>query len=115
MQFKKQQLEPDMEQHNFKIGKGVRQGCILSPFLFNLHAEYIIWNSVLDEPQSGIKIIRRNINNLRYAEDTTLTAESEEELKSLMIKVKEESEKAGLKLSIQKLRSWHPVPSLHDK
>ena len=70
---------------------------------------------MLDEPQSGIKIIRRNINNLRYAEDTTLTAESEEELKSLMIKVKEESEKAGLKLSIQKLRSWHPVLSFHGK
>ena len=70
---------------------------------------------MLDEPQSGIKIIRRNINNLRYAEDTTLTAESEEELKSLMIKVKEESEKAGLKLSIQKLRSWHPDQSLHGK
>ena len=70
---------------------------------------------MLDEPQSGIKIIRRNINNLRYAEDTTLIAESEEELKSLMIKVKEESEKAGLKLSIQKLRSWHLVLSLHGK
>ena len=69
----------------------------------------------MDEAQAGIKIARRNINNLRYAEDTTLTAESEEELKSLMIKVKEESEKAGLKLSIQKLRSWHPDQSLHGK
>ena len=78
MQFKKQQLEPDMEQHNFKIGKGVRQGCILSPFLFNLHAEYIIWHAGLDESNAGIKIARRNSNNLRYADGTTLMAESEE-------------------------------------
>ena len=76
----------------FQIGKGVCQGCILSPCLFNLYAEYIMWNSGLDEAQVGIKIVRRNINNLRYADDTTLMAESEEELKSLLMKVKEESE-----------------------
>ena len=86
----------------FKIGKGVRQGCILSPRLFNLYAEYIMWNAWLDETQAGIKIARRNINNLRYADDTTLMAESKEELKSLLMKVKEENEKACLKLSSQK-------------
>ena len=86
----------------FQIGKGVRQGCIFSPYLFNLYAEYIMRNAGLDEAQAGIKISRRNINNLRYADDTTLTAESEEELKSLLMKVKEESEKVGLKLNIQK-------------
>ena len=86
----------------FKIGKGVRQGCILLPCLFNLYAEYIMRNAGLDEAQAGIKISRRNINNLRYADDTVLMAESEEELKSLLMKVKEESEKDGLKLSIQK-------------
>ena len=85
----------------FQIGKGVRQGCILSPCLFNLNAEYIIRNPRLDEVQTGMKIARRNTNNLRYADDTTLMAESEEELKSLLMKVKEESEKAGLKLNIQ--------------
>ena len=83
----------------FQIRKGVCQGCILSPCLFNLYAEYIMRNARLDEAQSGIKIARRNINNLRYADDTTLMAESEE-LKSLMTKVKEESEKVGLKLNI---------------
>ena len=88
----------------FKIGKGVRQGCILSPCLFNFCAEYIMWNAGLDEAQVGIKIARRNINNLRYADDTTLTAEIEEELKSLLMKVKEESEKAGLILNIQKTK-----------
>ena len=77
----------------FKIGKGVRQSCILSPCLFNLYAEYIMWNAGLDEAQAGIKTARRNINNLRYADDTTLMAESEEELKSLLTKVKEEGEK----------------------
>ena len=87
----------------FQIGKGVCQGCILSPFLFNLYAEYIMWNARLDEAQTGIKISRRNINNLRYADDTTLMAESEE-LKSLLMKVKEKSEKVGLKLSIQKTK-----------
>ena len=85
----------------FQIRKGVHQGCILSPCLFNLYSEYIIRNAGLDEAQAGIKIARRNINNLRYADDTTLMAESEEEL-SLLMKVKEESEKVGLKLNIQK-------------
>ena len=79
----------------FQIGKGVRQGCILSPCLFHLHAEYIMRNAGLDEAQARIKISRRNSNNLRYADDTTLMAESEEELKSLLMKVKKESEKAG--------------------
>ena len=88
----------------FQIGKGVRQGCILSPCLFNLHAEYVMQNAGLDEAQVGIKIAGRNINNLRYADDTTLMAESEEELKSLLMKVKEESEKVGLKLNIQKTK-----------
>ena len=87
----------------------------MSPCLFNLYAEYIIRNAGLDEAQTGIKIAGRNINNLRYTDDTTLMAESEEELKSLLMSVKEESEKAGLKLNIQKLRSWHLVPLLHDK
>ena len=88
----------------FQIGKGVCQGCILSPCLFNLHTEYIMRNSGLDEAQTRIKIARRNISNLRYADDTTLMAESEEELKRLLMKVKEESEKVGLKLSIQKTK-----------
>ena len=92
----------------FQIGKGVRQGCILSPCLFNLYAEYIKPDAGLDEAQAGIKISRRNINNLRYADDTTLMAESKEELKSLLMKVKDESTKFALKLSIRKLRSWHP-------
>ena len=95
MQVKKQQLELDMEQTGSKqrsmFGKGVCQGCILSPCLFNLHAEYIMWNAGMDEAQTGIKIARRNINNLRYEDDTTLMAESEEELKSLLMKVKEEA------------------------
>ena len=86
---------------------------MLSSYLFNLYAEYILWNAGLDEAQAGIKIARRNINNLRYADDITLMTESEEELKSLLMKVKEESEKFGLKLNIQKLRPWHLVPSLH--
>ena len=88
----------------FQIGKGIRQGCILSPYLFNFYAEYIMRNAGLDETQAGIKIAGRNINNLRYADDTTLMAECEEELKSLMLKVKEESEKVGLKLNIQKTK-----------
>ena len=96
----------------FQIGKGVCQGCILSPCLFNFCSEYIMWNAQVDESKAGIKIARRNINNLRYAEDATLMAESEEELKSLLMKVKEES---GLKLNIKKWRSWHPVPSLHGR
>ena len=85
-----------------QIGKEVRQGCILSPCLFNLYAEYIMRNAGLDKTQAGIKISGRNINNLRYADDTTLMAESEEELKSLLLKLKEKSEKIGLKLNIQK-------------
>ena len=88
----------------FQIEKEVRQGCILSPYLFNLYAEYIMRNAGLEEAQAGIKIVGRNINNLRYADDTTLMAESEEELKSLLGKVKEESEKVGLKLNIQKTK-----------
>ena len=94
----------------FQIGKAVCQGYILSPCLFNLYVEYIMRNAGLDEAQAGIKIAGRNINNLRYADDTTLMAEREEELKSLLMKLKEESEKVGLKL-----RSWHLVPSLHGK
>ena len=88
----------------FQIGKGVPQGCILSPCLFNLHAEYIMRNAGLEEAQAGIKIAGRNINNLRHADDTTLMAEIEEELKSLLMKVKEENEKVGLKLTIQKTK-----------
>ena len=88
----------------FQIGKGVRQGCILSPCLFNLYAEYIMRNAGLHEAQAEIKIAKRNINNLRYADDTTLRAQNEEELKSLLIKMKEESEKVGLKLNIQKTK-----------
>ena len=99
----------------FQIAKGVLQGCILSPCLFNFYAEYIMRNAGLDEAQAGIKIARRNINNFRYVDNTTLMADSEEELKSLLMKVKEESEKVGLKLTFRKLRSWHPVPSLHGK
>ena len=98
----------------FQIGKGVRQGCILSPFLFNLHAEYIMRNAGLDEAQAGIKIAGRNINNLRYVDDTTFMAESEE-LKSLLMKVKEESKKVDFKTAFRKLGSWHPVQSLHGK
>ena len=109
MQVKKQPLELDMEQHWFQIGKGVRQGCILSSCLFKLYAEYIMRNAGVDEPQAGIKITGRNINNLRYADDTTLIAESKE-LKSLLMKVKEESEKVGLKLNIQKTRTMVSGP-----
>ena len=87
-----------------QIGKEAHQGCILSPCLFNLHAEYIIKNAGLDEPQAGIQIAGRNISNHRYADDTTLMAESEKELKSLLMKTKEESEKVGLKLNIQKMK-----------
>ena len=94
----------------FQIGKGARQGCILSPCLFNLHVEYIMRKAGLEETQAGIKIARRNINHLRYADDTTLMAESEEELKSLPMKVKEESEKVGLKLNIQKTKIMASSP-----
>ena len=97
----------------FQIGKGVHQGCILSPCLFNLHAEYIMRIAGLEEAKTGINIARRNINNLRYTDDTILMAEIEEELKSLLMKMKEESEKIGFKLNIQK--TWHLVPSLHGK
>ena len=93
----------------YQIGKGVCQGCILSPCLFNLYAVYILWNARLDEAQAGIKIAERNINNLTYADDTTLMAESEGELKSLLMKVKEESEVA-FNSTFRKLRSWHMVP-----
>ena len=96
----------------FQIGKGVHQGCILSPCLFNVYAEYIMRKAGLEEAQTRIEIVERNINNLRYADDTTLMAESEE-LKSLLMKVKEESEKVGLTFRV--LRSWHLVPSLHGK
>ena len=88
----------------FQIGKGVRQGCILSPCLFNFYVDYIMRNTGLKEAQAGIKMARRNMNNLRYADDTTLMAESEEELESLLMKVKKESEKVGLKLNIQKTK-----------
>ena len=107
MQVRKQQLELDMEQ---QTGKGVHQGCILSPCLFNFYAEYIMQNATLDEAQAGIKIAGRNINNLRYADDTTFMAESEEELKSLLIKVKKESEKVGLKFNIQKTKIMASSP-----
>ena len=88
----------------FQIGKGILQGCILSPCLFNLYAEYIMRNAGLEETLAGIKIAGRNLSNLRYADDTTLMAESEDELKSLLMKVKEENEKLGLKLNIQKTK-----------
>ena len=94
----------------FQIGKGVRQGCILLPCLFNLYAEYIMRNAGLEETQAGIKITGRNINTLRYADDTTLIAESEEELKSLLIKVKDESKKVGLKLNIQENKIMVSAP-----
>ena len=117
MQAKMQQLEPDIEQWTgSKLGKEYVKAVILSPCLFNLYAEYIMRNAGLDEAQAGIKIAGRNINNLRYADDTTLMAESEEELKSLLMKVKEESEKVGLKLNVQKnedygIRSHHSMAS----
>jgi len=95
----------------FQIGKGVRQGCILSPCLFNFYAEYIMRNTRLDESQAGMKISRRNINNLRYPDATTLMAESEEELKSLLMKMKEESEKVGLKLNIQETKIMASGPN----
>ena len=113
MQVRKQQLEHRTIDW-FQIGQGVHQGCILSPCLFNLYAEYIMRNAGLEEAQPEIKIAGRHINNLRNAGDTTLMAESEE-LNSLLMKAKEESGKVGLKFDIQKLRSWHLVPSLHGK
>ena len=95
----------------FQIEKGVHQGCILLPYLFNFYAVYIMWNARLEEAQAGVKIARRNINNLRYADDTTLMAEIKEELNSLLMKVKEESEKAGLKLNIQKTKIMASGPT----
>ena len=99
----------------FKIGKGEWKGCILSPCLVNFYAEYIMPNARLDESQVGIQISRWNVNNLRYVDDTTLMAENEEELRSLSMKGKEESEKAGLKFNIQKMKIMHLVPSFHGK
>ena len=99
----------------FQIGTGVLQGCILSPCLFNLYAEYILRNAGLDKAQAGFKIAGRNINNLRYANDTTLTAENEGELKSLLMKVEEKSEKVGLKLSIRKTKIIVSGPILNGK
>ena len=119
MQVKKQQLEPDMEEWTgSKLGKEYVKAVYCHPALFNLYAEYIMRNAgwfLRNESQAQIKIARTNINNLRYADYTTLMAESKEELKSLLMKVKENSEKAGLKLNIKKLRSRHLVPSLHGK
>ena len=112
MQDKKQQLEPDVNNGLIQTWERRCQGCVLSPCLFNLYTEYNMQNAQLDKAQAGIKIVRRNINSLRYTDDTTLMAESKEELKSLLRRVKEESGKAGLKLSI---RSWQLVLSLHGK
>ena len=112
MQVKKQQLELDMEQlTGSKLGKEYVKAVYRHP----AYAEYIVRNTRLAEAQAGIKIAGRNISNFQYTDDITLMAESEEELKSLLMNVKVESEKVGLKLNIQKLRSWHPVPSLHGK
>ena len=99
----------------FQTEKGICQGYILSPRLFKLYAEYIMQNARLDEAQARIRIVGRNINHLRYADDTTLMAESKEELKSFLMKVKEESEKVASSSTFRKLRSWHLVPSLHGK
>ena len=114
MQVKKQTVKTGHEtMDRFQMGKGACQGCILSPCLFNLYAEYIMRNARLDQAQAGIKIARRTINNLRYADDTILMAESREELKSFFMKVKEENEKAGLKLNIQKTKimAFGPITS----
>ena len=99
----------------FKIEKEVRQECLLSPCLFSLYTEHIMRHAELDELQAGIKTDRKNINNFRYADDTTLMAESEKELKSFWLRVKKESERAGLRLILKKLRSCHPAPLLHGK
>ena len=100
----------------FKIGKGVCQGCkILSPCLFKFYAEYFMQSARLDASQDGVKIAQGNINNLRYADDSTLMAESKEELKSLLMRMKEDSDTTGLNSTFKKLRSWHLVPSLHGK
>jgi len=110
MQVKKQLKTRHGITDYFQIGKGVREGCVLSPCLFNLHAEYLMPNARLDEAPAGIKISGRNINNFRYADDTSLMVESEEELKSLLMEVKEESEKAGLKLNVQKMKIMSSGP-----
>ena len=110
MRVKKQQLEPDMEQWTGSKLEKEYVKAVLSPGLFNLHAECIMWNARLDEAQGRIKVAGRNISNLRYADDTTLMAESEEEVKSLLMKVKEESEKAGSNLSIQKMKLMASSP-----
>ena len=110
MQVKKQLKTRHGTTDWFQIGKGVREGCVLSPCLFNLHAEYLMPNARLDEAPAGIKISGRNINNFRYADDTSLMVESEEELKSLLMKVKKESEKAGLKLNVQKTKIMSSGP-----
>jgi len=116
VQVKKQQLEPHMEQQTgSKLGKEYIKAVYCPSYSFNLYAEYIMWNPGLDEVQARIKIPGRNINNLRDADDTTLMAESKEELKSLLMKVKEESEKAGLKLNIQKMKIMASGPSLPGK
>ena len=112
MQVKKQELELDMEQQTgSKLGKEHVKAVYLSPCLFNFYAEYILWNARLEEAQAGIQIAGRNINSLRYADDTTLMAESEEELKSILIRVKKLDESS----TFIKRRSWHLVPSLHGK
>ena len=111
---KKQQLEPDMEQWSgSKLGKEDVKAVYCHPAYF--FAEYIMWNARWDEVQAGIKTAGKNINNLRYPDDATLMAESEEELKSLLMRVKEENEKADLKLNIKNIKLWHPVPSVHGK
>ena len=116
MQVKKQQLEPDMEQQSCsKSGKEYVKAVYCHPALFNLYAEYIMRNIGLEEAQAGIKIAKRNIKHLRYADDTTLMAESEEKLKTLLMKVKVESEKVGLSSTFRKRRSWHLVPSFHGR
>ena len=116
MQVKKQQLEPHMEkQTGSKSGKEYIKAVYCHSYLFNLDAEYVMRNAGLEEAQAGIKIARRNINNLRYADDTTLITESEEELKSLLRKVKEESEKLAQNSTFRKRRSWHLFPSLLGK
>ena len=118
MQVKEQQFEPDMEQ---QAGSKLEKEYVKAVYCHSAYLTYMqstsckMPNAGLDDSQPGIKIVGRSINNFRYADDTTLVAEMEEELKSLLVRVKEESEKAGLKLNIQKLRSWHLVPSLHDK
>ena len=115
MQVKKQQNQIWNMEPNMEIGKEVPQACISSPCLFNLYAEYTMWNAGLDEAQAGIKIAGRYMNNLRYADDTTLLAEREEELKSLLMKVKENSEKAGLKLTIQETKIMASSPITYGK